>query len=221
MRPPQDRGTGPPQLVMLARWPAPGRCKSRLVPGVGMGRAAAIQARLTQHGLAAAAEARRGMAAAGGDGRPGTGLRLVLATSGLGPGAAGRWGRRLGVDRVVDQGPGSLGLRMQRQMRRGWREGAAAVVLIGSDLPELAADDLLAAFQALEHNDLVLGPAGDGGYWLVGRRRATPQVFSGIDWGSDRVLAQTLQLARRAGLGTALLAERHDLDRPADLDRWR
>ncbi|PSB37316.1 TIGR04282 family arsenosugar biosynthesis glycosyltransferase [Aphanothece minutissima] len=211
MRPPRDRGTGPPQLVMLARWPAPGRCKSRLVPGVGTGRAAAIQARLTQHGLAAAAEARRAMA----------GLRLVLATSGLGAGAAARWGRRLGVDRVVDQGPGSLGLRMQRQMRRGWREGAAAVVLIGSDLPELAADDLLAAFGALEHNDLVLGPAGDGGYWLIGRRRATPQVFSGIDWGSDRVLEQTLQQAHRAGLGTTLLAERHDLDRPADLDRWR
>ncbi|KAF0652596.1 hypothetical protein L107_13046 [Cyanobium sp. Copco_Reservoir_LC18] len=178
---------------------------------MGTGRAAAIQARLTQHGLAAAADARRGMA----------GLRLVLATSGLGPGAADRWGRRLGVDRVVDQGPGSLGLRMQRQMRRGWREGAAAVVLIGSDLPELAADDLLAAFRALEHSELVLGPAGDGGYWLIGRRRATPQVFAGIDWGSDRVLEQTLQLARKAGLGTALLAERHDLDRPADLDRWR
>ncbi len=205
---------------MLARWPAPGRCKSRLVPGVGTGRAAAIQARLTQHGLAAAAEARRAMVAAG-HGRPGAGLRLVLATSGLGPGAAGRWGHRLGVDRVVDQGPGSLGLRMQRQMGRGWREGAAAVVLIGSDLPELAADDLLAAFRALEHSALVLGPARDGGYWLIGRRRATPQLFSGIDWGSDRVLEQTLQLARRSGLSTALLAERHDLDRPADLDRWR
>jgi len=206
---------------MLARWPAPGRCKSRLVPGVGTGRAAAIQARLTRHGLAAAAEARRLLASAAGSEGLGAAPRLVLATSGLGPGAAGRWGRRLGVDRVVVQGPGSLGLRMQRQMRRGWREGAAAVVLIGSDLPELAADDLLAAFRALEHSALVLGPAGDGGYWLIGRRRPTPQVFAGIDWGSDRVLEQTLAQARRAGLSTALLAERHDLDRPADLDRWR
>jgi uncharacterized protein len=73
LRPPKVRGTGPPQLVMLARWPAPGRCKSRLVPGVGTGRAATIQARLTQHGLAAAAEARRAMGAAGGDGGPGPG----------------------------------------------------------------------------------------------------------------------------------------------------
>ncbi|MCP9899853.1 TIGR04282 family arsenosugar biosynthesis glycosyltransferase [Cyanobium sp. Cruz CV13-4-11] len=206
---------------MLARWPAPGRCKSRLVPGVGRARAAAIQARLTQHGLAAAAEARRALASAAGAGGQGGGLELVLAASGLGPRAALRWGRLLGVDRVVAQGSGSLGLRLQRQLLRGCREGAAAVVLIGSDLPALAAEDLVEAFQVLEHRALVLGPAGDGGYWLIGRRRATPQLFTGIAWGSDRVLAQTLALARQAGLEAALLAERHDLDRPADLDPWR
>ena len=206
---------------MLARWPAPGRCKSRLVPGVGRARAAAIQARLTQHGLAAAAQAREAMAATAGAGGYGGGLELVLAASGLGPRAAGRWGRLLGVDRVVDQGRGSLGLRLQRQMLRGCLEGAAAVVLIGSDLPALAAEDLLEAFRALQHSAVVLGPAGDGGYWLIGRRQAAPQLFTGIDWGSDRVLAQTLRLAGQAGLATALLAERHDLDRPADLDPWR
>jgi rSAM/selenodomain-associated transferase 1 len=208
---------------MLARWPAPGRCKSRLVPGVGRARAAAIQARLTQHGLAAAAEARRALASAAGAGGQGGGLELelVLAASGLGPRAALRWGRLLGVDRVVAQGSGSLGLRLQRHLLRGCREGAAAVVLIGSDLPALAAEDLVEAFQVLEHRALVLGPAGDGGYWLIGRRRATPQLFTGIAWGSDRVLAQTLALARQAGLEAALLAERHDLDRPADLDPWR
>ncbi len=198
---------------MLARWPAPGRCKSRLVPGVGRARAAAIQARLTQHGLAAAAEARRALT--------GSGLQVVLAASGLGPRAAARWGRRLGVDRVVAQGSGSLGLRLQRQLLRGCREGAAAVVLIGSDLPALAAEDLVGAFRALEHSALVLGPAGDGGYWLIGRRQATPLLFTGIAWGSHRVLAQTLQLAGQAGLEAALLAERHDLDCPADLDPWR
>ncbi|MCP9929911.1 TIGR04282 family arsenosugar biosynthesis glycosyltransferase [Cyanobium sp. AMD-g] len=205
---------------MLARWPAPGRCKSRLVPGVGRARAAAIQTRLTQHGLAAAAEARRSLAAAAVGGHGGR-VELVLAASGLGARAAARWGRLLGVDRVVAQGSGSLGLRLQRQLLRGSREGAAAVVLIGSDLPALAAEDLVEAFRALEHGALVLGPAGDGGYWLIGRRQATPQLFTGIDWGSDRVLAQTLELARQAGLAPTLLAERHDLDRPADLDPWR
>ena len=205
---------------MLARWPAPGRCKSRLGSGVGQARAAAIQARLTHHGLAAAVQARSAMADRVG-GAPGTGLRVVLAAGGMGPGAARRWGARLDVDRVVAQGSGSLGLRMQRQILRSCREGAPAVVLIGSDLPELAAEDLMAAFQALERVPLVLGPAGDGGYWLIGRRRPSPQLFSGIEWGSDRVLAQTLRQARQAGLSTELLARRDDLDRPDDLGRWR
>jgi rSAM/selenodomain-associated transferase 1 len=187
---------------------------------VGPVRAAAIQARLTRHGLAAAAQARSVLAdRAGGD--PGSGLRVVLAASGLGAVAARRWGSRLGVDRVVPQGPGSLGLRMQRQIQRGCREGAPAVVLIGSDLPELTAEDLLAAFGALERASLVLGPAGDGGYWLIGRRGPSPQLFSGIEWGSDRVLAQTLRQAHQAGLSTELLARRNDLDRPGDLGRWR
>ena len=97
-----------------------------------------------------------------------------LAASGLGPRAASRWGHRLGIGRVVTQGHGSLGLRMQRQMLRGCREGAPAVVVIGSDLPELTGEDLVGAFRALEHASLVLGPAGDGGYWLIGRRGPTP-----------------------------------------------
>jgi rSAM/selenodomain-associated transferase 1 len=187
---------------------------------VGSAGAAAIQARLTHHGLAVAAQARATMADQVGA-EPGAGLRVVLAASGLAPRAAARWGSLLGVDRVVDQGPGSLGLRMQRQLLRGCRERAPAVVLIGSDLPELAAEDVLAAFRALERASLVLGPAADGGYWLIGRRHPTPQIFSGIDWGSDRVLAQTLHQARQAGLSTELLAERSDLDRPGDLGRWR
>ncbi len=200
----------------MARWPAPGRCKSRLAAGVGRTRAAAIQERLCNHGLTVAAQARRRLAEAGT-----APLQVVLAVSGLGPRAAGRWGAQLGADRVVAQGGGSLGLRMQRQVLRAGREGAAGVVLVGSDLPLLGAADLLAACAALEQAPLVLGPAGDGGYWLIGRRRATPQLFSGIDWGSERVLAQTLAQAQRAGLKAELLRHQDDLDRPPDLLRWR
>jgi rSAM/selenodomain-associated transferase 1 len=205
----------------MARWPAPGRCKSRLAAGVGRLRAAAIQGRLCGHGMAVAAQARQRRAEAGA--RP---LQVVLAVSGLGPRAAGRWGGALGADRVVAQGAGSLGLRMQRQVLRATREGAPGVVLIGSDLPVLGAADLLAAVAALEQPPLdqtpvVLGPAGDGGYWLIGRRQAIPQLFSGIEWGSERVLAQTLEQARRAGLQIQLLRGQDDLDRPPDLIRWR
>ncbi|MEB3264230.1 MAG: TIGR04282 family arsenosugar biosynthesis glycosyltransferase [Synechococcus sp.] len=206
------------QLVVLARWPAPGRCKGRLAAGIGAGPAARVQARLTGHTLAAVRAARRRLP-----------FELVLAVSPLGPRAAGRWARHLGLPRVVPQGTGGLGIRMQRQQERARREGARQVVLVGSDLPQLAAGDVLAAFAALEQRPLVLGPAADGGYWLVGLRlepgpgpgMGPAPLFSGIAWGTDQVLEQTCAAAGRWGLPLALLAERADLDRPADLRPWR
>lgn len=198
------------QVVVLARWPVPGRCKSRLAGGIGIARAAAVQQRLTEHTLAVAAQARASLA-----------LSVVVAVAGIGPVAAERWRWQLGCDRIVPQGAGGLGLRLQRQLRRALREGARRVVLVGSDLPEFCAADLLQAFAALERCDLVLGPACDGGYWLIGLTANHPVLFSGIAWGSDQVLRQTEQAASTLGLTVWRLACRQDLDRPGDLRRWR
>jgi hypothetical protein len=209
------------RLVVMSRWPAPLRCKRRLAARLGAERAAAVQARLTAHCLLTGRRAVRRW----------EGLRrqesweVVLAVGGAGSRCAARWGRRAGADRVVLQGGGGLGVRMQRQVVRARREGVAALVLIGSDLPALSPGDLLAAFEALEGADVVLGPAQDGGYWLIGLRQPCGALFAGggeaIGWGGDRVLEQTLAAARRAGRQVSLLAERGDLDRPEDLERWR
>ena len=209
--------------MILARWPAPGRCKRRLAVDLGDRRAARVQARLTDHALAAS----RGACAA-------AAAELVLATSGIGLTAARRWGFSLGADRVEPQGPGSLGLRLRRQVVRARREGVRHLLLIGSDLPELAATDLLEAFRALAlGSPLVLGPALDGGYWLIGlgwpgpaaKPPGAPRLFAGaaglIPWGSDAVLRQTLAAADREAMEATLLAVRADLDRPVDLARWR
>lgn len=199
--------------MVLARWPAPGRCKRRLAGRLGSARAAAVQARLCRHCLA---EARSLRARAP--------VEVVLAVSGLARRAARRWGHALGADRVLVQGSGGLGLRLRRQVLWARRRGGRRIVLIGSDLPELSAADLQAAFAALEERPLVLGPARDGGYWLLGLgapARAEVWPFVGIDWGSERVLAQTLAAAARRGVEAHLLAERGDLDRPVDLERWR
>ena len=110
---------------------------------------------------------------------------------------------------------------MQRQFLVAQREGAESVVLIGADLPALESADLLQAFALLERQPLVLGPAADGGYWLIGQR--TPfqaALMAGIPWGSDQVLASTLVLAEAAGLRVPLLRERGDLDRRQDLLPW-
>lgn len=207
----------------MVRWPAPLRCKRRLAAGVGAQRAAAIQARLTVHvlqeALAATAPIQDSCAP------PEVGVQLVLAVSGLGPRASRRWARRLGGVRTVPQGSGGLGLRLQRQVRRARSEGAPSLVLIGSDLPELNAADLRQAFAALRQAPLVLGPARDGGYWLIGLQGDWPRLFAGhgmpIAWGSDQVLRQTLSAAAALGLQATLLPLRSDLDHPADLRRWR
>ena len=194
----------------MARWPAPGRCKRRLAQELGAARAAQIQARLTVHTLAAAREARQVH-----------GLELVLAVEGLGSRAAKRWGQAHGADRAVLQGRGALGLRMQRQFQRAAREGSSQVVLIGSDLPQLEASDLSAAFTSLGHRQGVLGPAQDGGYWLIGLRRPEPELLAGIDWGSAQVLEQTLAAMARRDLEPELLTRRGDLDWARDLLPWR
>jgi rSAM/selenodomain-associated transferase 1 len=212
---------------MLARWPAPGRCKSRLARELGSRRAAAVQARLTAHGLAACRQACADGSA-----------ELVLACSGVGARAARRWGESQGVERVVPQGPGSLGLKLRRQVLWAERRGIRQLVMVGSDLPQLAAADLRAAFRALAAGrPLVLGPAVDGGYWLIGLGWPAPQpgggpglpwgrrLFAGaaapIGWGGAGVLAHTLAAAAAEGLAVTLLAERSDLDQAADLRAWR
>jgi rSAM/selenodomain-associated transferase 1 len=217
-------GRPPQRLVMLARWPAPGRCKQRLAAELGHRRAAAVQQRLTAHGLAACR-----LACAGG------GTELVLASSGVGSRAARRWGEQQGVDRVLPQGPGSLGVKLQRQLVWAQRQGVRALVMVGSDLPHLAAADLRAAFRALgQGSPLVLGPACDGGYWLIGlgwgAAAAPPlawgrRLFAGtgapIGWGGAQVLEHTLAAAAAEGLAVTLLGQRGDLDRGADLRPWR
>lgn len=197
-------------LVVMARWPASGRCKSRLAAELGAGRAAAIQGRLTSHTLAVARAARARLP-----------FELVLAGSGAGGRALRRWGAVLGCDRVVCQGRGGLGLRLQRVVGRALRHPGRRLVVIGSDLPRLASVDLQQAFAALERHELVLGPAQDGGYWLIGLRRSRPELFCGIDWGGPGVLGQTEAAAAGLGLAVHRLAWRADLDRPADLASWR
>ena len=114
---------------------------------------------------------------------------------------------------------------MQRLWRLGFAGGAEQVVLIGSDLPALEPADLEQAFTALEAQPLVLGPASDGGYWLIGIhrsgfRRAGASLMAGIPWGGDQVLATTLERARQRHLQPALLRQLSDLDTRAALGPW-
>jgi len=118
------------------------------------------------------------------------------------------------------QGSGDLGDRMHDAFQDGLRRGAKRMVVIGTDCPELTPRIVGDAFDGLAENDLVLGPAEDGGYYLIGLSRPTRALFEGISWGTSQVLDSTLEVARGLGLSVALLPRLGDVDRPEDLHLW-
>lgn len=110
-----------------------------------------------------------------------------------------------------------LGERMSNVIKQALQQ-SEAVVLVGSDCPVLDGPYVCEAFQSLQQgNDVVLGPASDGGYVLIGMRRLYAKVFQGINWGTGQVLEQTRERLVIAGCRWTELEERWDVDRPEDL----
>jgi rSAM/selenodomain-associated transferase 2/rSAM/selenodomain-associated transferase 1 len=203
----------PQRLIVFTRFPEPGKTKTRLIPALGAAGAARLQRRMTERTIAAASKAGR---------RPGLTVEVrheggtrALMQQWLGP----QFGYR-------PQGDGDIGLRMARAFEAAFQDGAELAVIIGSDIPRISADIIHQAFDGLQENDLVFGPARDGGYFLIGMQNTIPsetccRLFDGINWGSREVLSQTLQIAAETGLRFILLETLDDVDRPADLHVWQ
>ena len=119
----------------------------------------------------------------------------------------------------VQQGQ-DLGERMSNAFARTFESGRDKVVLIGTDCPTLQSQHLLQAFEALNHSDLVLGPAIDGGYYLIGMKSSAAYLFEGIAWSTSQVLSQTLHVAYQQGLIVTLLPELDDIDTQEDWQRY-
>ena len=113
-----------------------------------------------------------------------------------------------------------LGERMANAFARSFESGMEKVVLIGTDCPSLQSQHLNQAFEALIHSDLVLGPATDGGYYLIGMKRKADYLFEGISWSTAEVLSQTLAVASANGLDFTLLDELSDIDTQEDWERY-
>jgi len=123
--------------------------------------------------------------------------------------------------RLHAQADGDLGARMTSAMQHAVDAGHDAVVLVGSDLPALPPHAIVDAVRALERDggepDVVFGPARDGGFYLVAARRAWPDLFTGIAWSRDTVLAQAQARARALGLDVTLVGTGDDVDTMTDL----
>jgi uncharacterized protein len=118
------------------------------------------------------------------------------------------------------QGDGDLGERLHRAFANAFAAGAERIVIIGSDSPEVSTKDIRVAWKELNTHDIVVGPAVDGGYWLIGLRAPQPQLFAGIEWSSDQVLAQTLSRAKSLGLKIQLLRILADIDTEEDWNAY-
>ena len=116
---------------------------------------------------------------------------------------------------TIQQGEG-LGERMDLAFK-SLLKNHESVVLIGCDLPELTSTIITQAFEALQNNDLVLGPSYDGGYYLIGLKKEMPDLFKEISWSSEKVLKQTLERAKRLSLKVQLLEKLRDIDTLDDL----
>jgi uncharacterized protein len=186
-------------LVIFTRYPRPGQAKTRLIPALGPEGAARLQNRMTEHSL-----------------RQARGLKTPIAiyyTNGK-ERELRDW---LGEDLCYHtQCAGDLGAKMLGAFCDSLAAGTG-VVIIGTDCPGIDTHLLAQAFQRLETADLVLGPALDGGYYLIGLRRVIPALFENIAWSTDQVLSQTLAIANRLNLSIHLLPELPDIDRPEDL----
>ncbi len=192
-------------VVVFARRPRPGRVKTRLARVIG-GVRAASQYRMTLQRMLALVDALPGV------------RRVLLCTQ---PVERSWFRARLSGHRwrVGAQHQGDLGQRMRRALDRHVAPGRPAL-LVGSDVLDASLDDLQAAVTRLRAGtEVVLGPAADGGYWLIGIREKSGNLFRDIPWSTDQVLPLTLERAAAERRTVHLLQARHDLDRAADLLR--
>lgn len=118
--------------------------------------------------------------------------------------------------RLAPQGVGELGTRLQAAFAQAFASGSKRVVVIGSDCPTVTASDIELGWNELQEHDMVIGPAQDGGYWLIGLRSSCPRLFQEINWSTSTVLVETLKRAEAAGLKVKLMRQRSDIDSPAD-----
>ena len=197
-------------LVVFMRYPEPGCVKTRLAAGMGAKPAAAFYARLLRRTL--------GIVADFWETHPEVEIVLYFdpadRDSDVRRAYPGPWS-------FTPQPTGHLGERMRAACDLGDGEGPRHHVVIGCDIGDLESADLVDAFSALKRHDAVVGPASDGGFYLVGLRRPCDPVFSPTSWGGSDVCDRALATLRREGLSVALVRERNDIDRVEDLARLR
>jgi hypothetical protein len=191
-------------LAVFVKEPRAGAVKSRLAAALGAEAAAEVY-------RAIAGEVMRRTAPRGDEYD-----RVVVFDP---PSAGATIGEWLGLTAaaLLPQPTGDIGARMERAFDELFRRGARRVALVGTDVPALSYEDVRDALESLDEHDVALGPATDGGYYLIALKGPAPELFREIRWSSGEVLAGTLERAARRGLSVRVLRTLGDVDTVEDL----
>ncbi len=191
-------------LIIFTRYPKPGKTKTRLIPFLGEKGAADLHRQMVENTLIIAKKLQQVEL-----------LSIEIRFTGGNLEVMQNW---LGSDLIYDeQCLGDLGDRMKNAFKIGFNQGKKQIIIIGTDCPFLTVDILSQGFNALQKHSIVLGPAKDGGYYLIGLNRYIPDLFENIPWGTSKVLPKTIDCCETLHLSVSQLPELSDIDRPEDL----
>lgn len=187
----------PPTLVLFAKFPVPGYAKTRLIPAVGAQGAAKVHRHLTERTVATLLA---------------SGAPVEVRYAGASEQDFRDWlGEAVALARQVE---GGLSERLIDAGR------TAPHIFLGADTPELTTEIINDAITALASHDVVIGPAEDGGYYLIGMATAQPALLTDMPWSTPAVFADTIRRSEVLGLSVAILPMLSDCDTPSDLARW-
>lgn len=189
-------------LIVFLKHPEAGKVKTRLTPALGAETAAELYRALCEEVLGATVP------------RPGEYERLVFFAPSRATEAMRAWLPGL---RLLPQVGDDLGARMAAAFTRAFGRGAERVAIVGTDAPAISRSTVTEALDALDRADIALGPAEDGGYYLLALREPHPELLEGVPWSTPMVLEETVARAARGGLRVHQLARLRDIDTPADL----
>lgn len=189
-------------LIVFLKEPVPGKVKTRLAAYIGNQKAVDVYSALLNHTVEVARSSQADTLAFHADfDNPETSFRSKFKY----------WESQEG---------GDLGARMSNAMRWAFKKGYKKAVLIGTDCPGLSYNHLKNAFDLLENKPVCLGPASDGGYYLIGLSAYIPDLFSGIEWSTETVLEESIKRIANLKRNYGLLEELTDIDNLSDLEQF-
>jgi rSAM/selenodomain-associated transferase 1 len=188
-------------LIIIAKYPAAGRVKTRLKGLMPDKKRLALYVTLLERTV----EKLRAI--------PGVDTFIAYA-----PPDAEDYFSRFGI-RLIPLFEGDLGERMRYAFTKVFADGYQKAALVGVDIPDLSTAIVLKSFELLSDNDIVFGPAKDGGYYLVGMKKLIREVFDNVPWSSDQTLKRSIDQAGKAGYSTAFTETLSDIDIIEDAKR--